>query len=173
LPGHETGNGAGRGLFATSDFLVVPQPGFILDTTNGPFQLILADGRRDPWMRGHDSLENKDSQNVGNYGALYRFRLKRTGSDGRGWALLLCHIPNSSPWCGKIGAVVKVNAGTSPGGVIMLPSDRVVFGGPEQVVLIQRFPPVPKGETDVIELTYSPPGACCLPTPLLFVPYDP
>jgi hypothetical protein len=54
----------------------------------------------------------------------------------------------------------------------MLPSDRVVFGGAEEAVLIQRFPPVPKGETDVIELTYSPPGACCLPTPLIFVPYE-
>jgi hypothetical protein len=172
LPGHEAGNGAGRGLFSTSDFLVVPQPGFVLDTANGPGQLILADGKRDPWMRGHDGLDGKDARNVGNYGALYRLRLKRTGSDGRGWALLLCQIPGQGQWCGKIGAVVKVNAGASPGGVIMLPSDRVVFGGAEEAVLIQRFPPVPKGETDVIELTYSPPGACCLPTPLVFVPYE-
>ena len=25
----------------------------------------------------------------------------------------------------------------------------------------------------VLEITYSPPGACCLPTPLVFVPVGP
>ena len=85
----------------------------------------------------------------------------------------MCQIPGHTATCGKIGAVVKVSAGAYPAGVVALPTDRVVFGGAEEAVLIQRFPPLPKGETTPIEITYSPPGACCLPTPLLFVPYDP
>lgn len=173
LPGHEQGNGAGRGRFATSDFLVGHDPEFVLDTAGGPVQLILADGRRDFWMRGHDTLEGKDSVNVGNYGALYRVRLKRASSDGRGWALLMCQVAGHTATCGKIGAVVKVNDGVWPGGVVLLPTDRVVFGGAEEAVLIQRFAPTPKGKTDIIELVYSPPGACCLPTPLVLVPWEP
>lgn len=173
LPGGTNGHGAGRGLFETSDFLVTNAPDSPLDTANGPRQLILADGQRDPWMRGHDHLGGGASINVGNYGALYRIRLKRASSDGRGWALLMCQIPGHTATCGKIGAAVKVSAGVWPGGVVGLPSDRVVFGGAEEAVLIQRFLPLPKGQTETIELTYSPPGACCLPTPLLFVPYEP
>jgi hypothetical protein len=173
LPGQEKASGAGRGLFPRCDFLVHNLPGQVLDTANGPAQLLLADGQRDPWMRGRDGIEGKDTVNVGNYGALYRIRLQRANNDGRAWALLLCQISGHAESCGKIGAVMKVNAGVWPGGVLMLPRDRVTFGGAEEAVLVQRFPPVPKGETNIIEITYSPPGACCLPTPLLFVPYEP
>jgi hypothetical protein len=174
LPGATHASGAGRGLFLTSDFLVINAPDSPLDTANGPAQLLLADGQRDPWMRGHDQLSGGASTNVGNYGALYRIRLKRASSDGRGWALLMCQIPGHTATCGKIGAAVKkVGAGIWPAAVVVLPNDRVVFGGAEEAVLIQRFPSLPKGETDTIEITYSPSGACCLPTPLLFVPYEP
>lgn len=173
LPGATNAHGAGRGLFETSDFLVTNPPDSPLDTANGAAQLLLADGQRDPWMRGHDQLGGGASTNIGNYGALYRIRLKRASSDSRGWALLMCQIPGHTATCGKIGAVVKVSVGVWPGGVVALPNDRVVFGGAEEAVLIQRFPPLPKGETGTIKITYSPPGACCLPTPLLFVPYEP
>ncbi len=173
LPGKETGNGAGRGLFLASNFSVTSAPGFALDTTNGAVQLVVADGKRDAWMRGHDSLSEVESTNVGNYGACYRIRLKHASSDGRGWALLMCHIPSQGPWCGQLGAVVKVNDGVWPGGVVSLPRDRVAFGGADEAVLIQRFPPSPQGTSEMIEVIYSPPGACCLPTPLVFVPYDP
>jgi hypothetical protein len=173
LPGEERGNGAGRGLFLTSNFVVTNAPGFVLETTNGAAQLIVADGKRDAWMRGHDSLGHTASTNVGNYGALYRIRLKYTSSDGRGWALLMSQTPGQSEWCGKLGAVVKVSGGVWPAGVITLPGDRVTFGGAEEAVLIQRFPPLPQGTSETIELVYSPPGACCLPTPLVFVPYEP
>jgi hypothetical protein len=173
LPGKEKGNGAGRGLFPTCNFAVTNAPGFILDTTNGPVQLLIADGKRDGWMRGHDSLDGAASVNVGNYGALYRIRLTRASSDGRGWALVMCQIPGHSAMCGKIGAVVKVSAGVWPGGVVVLPVDRVAFGGAEEAALIQRFPPLPDGTNETLEVIYTPPGACCLPTPLVFVPYEP
>ena len=169
LPGAHA-SGAGRGAYSTSDLLVVNAPDTVLDTTNGPQQLILADGQRDPWLRGHDQLSGTATTNVGNYGVVYRIRLKYASSDGRGWALLMCQIPGHTAACGKIGAVVKVSAGVYPGDVVALPKDRVVFGGAEEAVLIQRFPPLRKGETSPMAIIYSPPGACCLPTPLLFVP---
>src|SRR5439155_11051737 len=58
LPGTKTGNGAGRGLFRTCNFTVTNESNFILDTTNGPMQLIVGDGKREPWIQGHDSIEN-------------------------------------------------------------------------------------------------------------------
>lgn len=173
LPGREKGSGAGRGLFPRCDFIVSNGSGEALDTANGAAQLIVADGQRDPWMRGRDGLEDRESVNVGNYGALYRIRLHTANSDGRGWALFLSQLPGQGEACGKTCAVMKVGTGRTPGRVLMLPRDRVTFGGDGQVVLVQRFPPVPKGETGVVEITYSPPGACCLPTPLIFVPYEP
>lgn len=173
LPGKEKGNGAGRGLFPICNIAVTNAPGFVLDTTNGPVQLVIADGKRDGWVRGHDSLDGKPSVNVGNYGALYRIRLTRASSDGRGWALVMCQLPGHTAVCGKIGAVVKVSSGVWPAGVVSLPADRAVFGGAEEAVLIQRFSPLPQGANETLELIYSPPGACCLPIPLLFVPYDP
>jgi hypothetical protein len=57
--------------------------------------------------------------------------------------------------------------------VVVLPVDRVAFGGAEEAALIQRFPPLPDGTNETLEVIYTPPGACCLPTPLVFVPYEP
>ncbi|MCW5555083.1 MAG: hypothetical protein KIS67_23330 [Verrucomicrobiae bacterium] len=169
MPGKDSGSGAGRGLFLTSDFVVTNASDNILDPSDGPVQLIVADGRTDPWIRGHDSIENRESRNVGNYGTLYRIRLTRASSDGRGVALLMAKT-GGGPWCGALAAVVQVSSGLLPGGIVNLPSDRVVFGGLNELVLIEKFPPVPRGQTDVVEIIYSPPGASCLPTPFVFVP---
>ncbi|MBE0545028.1 MAG: copper amine oxidase [Verrucomicrobia bacterium] len=172
IPGKDSGSGAGRGLFLASDFVVTNSPGVVLDTSHGPMQLIVADGRGDPWIKGRDSIENREARNVGNYGTVYRVRLTRASSDGRGLALLMAKT-GGGPWCGALAAAVQVNAGRWPGGIVNLPSDRVAFGGTNELVLIQKFPPVPRGQTDVIEIVYSPPGASCLPTPFLFVPIAP
>ncbi len=39
------------------------------------------------------------------------------------------------------------------------------------LVLLQVFPP-PEGGKGTIRLTYSPPGASCLPTPMVFLPVE-
>jgi hypothetical protein len=72
-----------------------------------------------------------------------------------------------------LAAAVEVNEGVFPGGVVRLPKEQPVFGEAEEAALIQKFPPLPKGKTGTIELVYSPPGAACIPTPLLLVPYQP
>lgn len=167
-----TNNGAGRGQFNTCDFLVTNAPGFLLDTANGSSQLILADGRRDAWLRGRDALTGQTTTNAGNFGTLYRIRLTRASSDGRSLAVMMCQPTPLAENCGGLTAVVKVSKGLMPGGVVTLPHDRVTFGGTNQAVILQRFGPMPKGETETIQIVYSPPGACCLPTPILFVPYE-
>lgn len=169
MPGKDSGSGAGRGLFLTSDFVVTNSAGNVLDSGDGPVQLIVADGRTDPWIQGRDSIENRESRNVGNYGTLYRIRITRTSSDGRGLALLMAKT-GGGPWCSALAAVVQVNSGLLPGGLVNLPGDRVAFGGVNELVLIQKLPPVPRGQTDLVEIIYSPPGASCLPTPFVFVP---
>jgi hypothetical protein len=172
LEGKDNPSGAGRGLFLTSNLALTNAPGFVLDTTNGPMQLIIADGKRDAWVQGFDKIENKAARNVGNYGVLYRIRLTRASSEGRGLALLFCRLEANNQWCGRVAAAMRISGGVWPAGLVPIPSNQVSFGEPGEMVLLQKFPPVPAGQTETIELEYSPPGAACLPTPLLFVPYD-
>ena len=53
-----------------------------------------------------------------------------------------------------------------------IPSRGSHFGKPGDAVLLQKFPPLPKGKTGVIEIEYSPPGASCIPTPMVLVPIE-
>src|SRR5262249_32245788 len=121
LPGKKNGNGAGRGIFSVCNFAVTNEA--VIDTTNGAMQLIVADGKRDGWMRGHDGIENTGSRDAGNYGVMYRIRLTRASSDGRGLALLLCNLNARSQWCGRLAAAVRVSEGVFPGGVVRLPCE--------------------------------------------------
>lgn len=173
LPGHHP-SGAGRGLFMTSDFDVTPaDENYALDTADGPKQIIIADGNRDPWITGADSIDGvSDSPLKGNYGVVYKVRLSYTSSDGRGVALLVYNSRGDGKWCKYQALALKVNDGEFPAGTVEAPKDQVRYGPPPDAVLIQRFPPVAEGETGTIEITYSPPGASCLPVPFLFVPYE-
>ncbi|SPE54712.1 conserved exported hypothetical protein [Verrucomicrobia bacterium] len=173
LPGESQGNGAGRGLFLSSDFLVTNGPGFVLNTTNGAMQLVVADGRRDPWIAGRDGIDGLESRDSGNYGVIYRIHLVRASGDGRALALLLCKAGGNTRWCGQLAAVVQVSGGAWPAGIVALPAHATAFGQTGEMAVVQKFPPLPPGQTDVVELTYSPPGASCMPTPFLFVPYGP
>jgi hypothetical protein len=65
-----------------------------------------------------------------------------------------------------------VGAGKFKEGIIQLPSDQLRTKGAPEAILIQVFPPAKSGEVQTIMLTYSPPGASCLPTPLIFIPID-
>src|ERR1700722_6736049 len=175
LPGDVPGriaDGAGRGLFLTSDYKVIGRTNFVFDTTSGPMRLSLADGRNDRYVIGRDSIANLDSvTHHGNYGVVYRIRLKWRSSDGRGLALLMTKHGGNSDYCGAQSGAVQVSKGVWPAGTVAIPTGQVFFGNPGEMVVIQKFPPPPKGRAAEIEITYSPPGASCLPTPMLFVPY--
>jgi hypothetical protein len=165
-------SGAGRGLFLTSDFDVKPKNDRPMDTSGGPVQIVVADGKSDPWITGRDSIAGIEGVVKGNYGVMYRIKLRRSSSDGRALALLMCNA-RGGQWCRYSAAAVMVSDGLFPGGATSLPADQVRFGTFPEAVVIQRFAPIAPGETGTIEFTYSPPGASCLPTPLLLIPYKP
>jgi hypothetical protein len=164
-------SGAGRGLFKASDFSVTPYE--LYDTARGPARVIVADGKTDPWVEGRDSLSNDEAAKIkGNYGVMYKISIRRTCSDKRALALLM-YNPHTAQYCDNASAAVVVSEGIYPSGVVELPSDRTKFGPVPQAVVIQRFDPLKPGVKEDIEITYSPPGGSCLPTPLLLIPYEP
>ncbi len=166
--------GAGRGLFLTNNFNVTLPEGFTMDSTNGPVQLLIADGKRVPWIAGRDHISNDaESLDKGNYGVIYHIRLPYRSGDHRGLALLAYNPLGERSGCGQMAMALRVSAGAFPAGVVPVPNDKISLGGRNQFALIQRFPPPPAGVTDTLEIEYSPPGASCLPTPLVFVPYSP
>jgi hypothetical protein len=170
-PGHKA-DGAGRGIFLSSDFKVACADGFTLDTTNGPMRLSLADGRNDKYIRGRDSIAGLEPvTNSGNYGVMYHIHLKWRSSDGRSLALLMTRPGGNGRYCAGQAGAVQVNEGIWQGGTVAIPADRIFYGDPGEMVIIQKFPPPPKGETGEIEVLYSPPGASCIPTPMVFAPY--
>jgi hypothetical protein len=171
LPVAPSGHGgAGRGLYPISNFAVSAS----YDTTAGPARIVIADGKRDPWIKGTDALsDNAEVRNAGNYGVIYHLTIRYKSSDGRGLTLLMCKPINDHPYCRHTAAAVVVSDGVDKGGVVPLPRAQTTFGNPPDAVVIQRFAPPAAGQEGTIELTYSPPGASCLPTPLLLVPYKP
>lgn len=172
LPSAKRGAGAGRGMFPVSSYTITNAPDEVLDSARGPVQLVVADGRKDPWVTGFDDSQSTVAVNKGNYGVIYRIRLRRTSSDGRGLALLMYNLQTGALWCDNMAAAVGVSPGVHPGGVVPIPSTRLHITGLDQAAVAQVFPPLPKGQEDTIEILYSPPGASCLPTPLVFIPVE-
>jgi len=163
-------SGAGRGVFLTSDYSITADT---IDTANGLAQLIVADGKTDPWIRGRDSIDNiNDGANKGNYGVMYHITLKFKSSDNRALAVLFTN-PHPGESCGGAAAAVTVNDGVCKGGMVRLPADRINIKLFPECALIQRFATPGKDQVQEIQITYSPPGASCLPTPILLVPYVP
>ena len=172
LPLLERGkHGAGRGQFATTDFTVDAS----VDTADGPKQIVVADGKRDPWITGRDATTGPDApaRDAGNYGVVYRIKITRRSTDGRRLALLIVKPQEDKGYCPGAAAVVALGAGDAREQVIPLPKDQPKFHHYPQAVVVQTFAPLPAGKSETIELTYSPPGASCLPTPFLLVPYKP
>jgi hypothetical protein len=164
-------SGAGRGLYQYSTF-EVRNTTETLDSANGAFQLVLADGKTDPWIVGRDSSTQTPAILKGNYGVIYHIRLKRRSSDGRALALLMWNYRTGAKWCDNMACAVEVNKGRFPAGIVQVPGNQTTITGESNASLVQVFPPPAKGQSDEIQITYTPPGASCLPTPLVFVPVD-
>lgn len=171
-PKHQ-GEGAGRGTFSPADYDVAVNDGSAIDTADGGVRLILADGAKDPWISGIDNSRGARAELAGNYGVLYTIRMKLRSGDGRGFAVIMWNPRSHEMYCGGMASVVRISDGAMPGGVIVAPNDRERIGHAPEAALVQRFDPVPAGTERDIEIVYSPPGASCLPVPIVFVPYDP
>lgn len=162
---------AGRGLFGVSNYDVITEG--VFDTGSGVSQIILADGKLDPWIRGREGSSGALAKLAGNYGVMYTIEMKWKSTDGKGLALVTWNSRAAdNKWCNGMAAAMKVSPGKFDEGVIKLPSDRLTTKGAPEAILIQVFPPSPDNEVQTIRLTYSPPGASCLPTPLIFIPVD-
>lgn len=162
---------AGRGIFGVSNYKVVNNK--VVDTKDGVVQLMLADGVNDPWVVGKESHSGMDSKLAGNYGVMYDVELKWKSTDGKGLALVTWNSRSAdNQWCGGMAASMVVSGGIFPEGIIQLPNDRLVTKKAPEAILIQVFKPNGTGEEQTLKLKYSPPGASCLPTPLIFIPID-
>jgi hypothetical protein len=162
---------AGRGLFGVSNYLVKTDS--VFDTKNGAATLLVADGDKDTWVIGKDGSTGELAKLAGNYGVMYQVEMKWKSSDGKGLALVTWNPrAGDNKWCGGMANTMVVSDGKFKGGIIQLPSDRLLTKAAPEAILIQVFPPVKNGEEQTIRFTYSPPGASCLPTPLVFMPID-
>lgn len=162
---------AGRGLFGVSNYLVKTDS--VWSTANGPATLILADGAKDPWVIGKDGSTGELARLAGNYGVMYHIEMKWKSTDGKGLALVTWNSrAGDNQWCGGMANTMVVSEGKFPAGIIQLPSNKLITKAAPEAVLVQVFPPAKNGEEQTIKLTYSPPGASCLPTPLVFIPVD-
>lgn len=160
---------AGRGLFGVSNYSVLGTD--TLATSGGAVQLLLADGKTDPWVIGKDAATGGLAKLAGNYGVMYDIELPWKSVDGRGLALLTWNARAAdNKWCGGMAAAMVVSEGKFKEGIIQLPANELRTKGAPEAVLIQVF--TPKAGTDVqtLKIKYSPPGASCLPTPLILVP---
>jgi hypothetical protein len=172
-PSKHMGEGAGRGIFTTSNMDVTVNAGQAIDTANGAVRLVLADGEKDPWIEGMDNSRGAVARLAGNYGVLYSIRMKVKSTDGRGLAVVVWNPRSHEMYCGGLAVVVRISDGELPGGVVIAPSDRERIAHAPEAALVQRFAPVAAGEEREIEIVYSPPGASCLPMPIVFIPYTP
>ena len=176
LPGERT-SGAGRGLFPLADFDITNADDFILNSADGVKRLIIADGNDDDWVRGWDSIAEGEHENRGNYGVMYHISIERKSSDNRGMAVLMGNNYATGPgepnnFCMNQSGAVFVDAGADPRGVVRIPGDQTFFNTKGEYVLLQAYRPLKEGETHTMNIIYSPPGASCLPTPIVFVPFE-
>lgn len=160
---------AGRGRYGTANYRI--EISDTLQWKEGETrQLILADGKYDPWIRGIDASNGKISELAGNYGVMYQVKVPWRFRPGYGLALLTWNSRAAdNQWCGGMAGAMEVSGGKFRSGIIQLPSDRLNIKKAPEAILIQLFTPAPGKEFGLIEFTYSPPGASCLPAPLVFV----
>lgn len=162
-------SGAGRGMFGISNYSIKNKT--IKDTKDGPFQLIVADGQNDPWVRGVESLTGNNAELAGNYGVLYHTEITWKSSDGRALALVTWNPRSANRWCKGLAASIVIKTADSEK-IVQIPSNQLVIRAAPEAAVIYVFPPASDGEQQTIEFTYSPPGASCLPMPLVFIPVE-
>lgn len=163
--------GAGRGTYGISNYRIIVKD--TLDTKQGMTQILVADGEKDPWVIGREATTGELKSLDGNYGILYNIELSWKSSNGKALALVTWNPRgDNSQWCGGMANTMIVSGGKFKAGIIQLPNNQLVTTKAPEAVLIQVFTPSANGEVQKIHITYSPPGASCLPTPLILIPVD-
>lgn len=161
---------AGRGLFGVSNYLVIARD--TLDTAKPASKLIVADGKIDPWVNGVDGSTGRIMNLSGNYGVIYEIEVNWKSSDGKGLALITWNAMAGAKWCDGMVNVIRVSDGKFREGYVTVPSDKPYNTGSPDAVLLQVFLPDKNKAVKKIKITFTPPGATCLPVPLAFVPVE-
>ena len=162
---------AGRGVFPVCNYKISSKD--TIDTKNGISQLIVADGEDDPWITGTIGADQQPAKNAGNYGVLYHTNLKWKSTNGKGLALITWNArADNGQWCGGMGLTMELFDARLKKTVRQYPTHQLITKGAPEAILIEIFQPDPTKEIQEINFTYSPPGASCLPTPLILVPVD-
>lgn len=162
---------AGRGVFPVSNYKITNKE--MIDTKNGVCQLVVADGEDDPWITGTIGADKQEAKNAGNYGVLYNTNLKWKSTNGKGLALITWNArSDNGQWCGGMGLTMELFDAQRKKTVRQYPTNQLITKGAPEAILIEIFRPDPTKEIQEINFTYSPPGASCLPTPLILVPVD-
>ena len=161
---------AGRGLFGVSNYQITSHK--ILNTDEPVSQLIIADGIDDPWVLGKEGVSGKEAKLAGNYGVMYNVELNWKSTNGKGLALVTWNSRTDNKWCsGMANSILLKNDGKADE-IVSVPSNQLTTKGAPEGVLVQIFKPDPNKEIQTLKFVYSPPGASCLPTPLIFVPIE-
>lgn len=161
---------AGRGLFGVSNYWITSKK--VLSTDEPASQIIVADGKDDPWVHGVEGVSGKPSELAGNYGVMYNVELNWKSTNGKGLALVTWNAQTHQQWCQGMANSILIKNGNKADEIVSVPRDQLNTKGAPNGVVVQIFKPDPNKEIQTLKLTYSPPGASCLPTPLIFVPIE-
>jgi hypothetical protein len=135
--------------------------------------IFIADGKDDPWITGTIGADKQNAKNAGNYGVMYNTNIKWKSTDGKGLALITWNSRSAdNQWCGGMGLTMELFDANQHKTIAQFPSDRLITKAAPEAILLRIYKPDPTKEIQEINFTYSPPGASCLPTPLVLVPID-
>ena len=162
---------AGRGIFGVSNYKITSTD--TINTKNGVTQLVIADGKSDPWITGTIGDKKEFAKNAGNYGVMYHTKIKWKSTDGKGLALVTWNSRSAdNQWCGGMGLTMSLNNADGSNTVRMLPNNTLITKAAPEAILVEIYKPDPTKEIQEIDFIYSPPGASCLPTPLVLIPIN-
>lgn len=161
---------AGRGLFGVSNYWVGSDK--VLKTDEAATQLIIADGIDDPWILGKEGVSGMEAKLAGNYGVMYNVELNWESTNGKGLALVTWNARSDNKWCSGMANSILIKPDANTQEIINVPNNQLLTKAAPEGVLVYIFKPDKDKKVQTLKFTYSPPGASCLPTPLIFVPID-
>lgn len=161
---------AGRGLFGISNYQITSNN--VINTTAAVTQLIIADGNDDPWIIGREGASGNEAKLAGNYGVMYNVELNWKSKNGKGLALVTWNSRTDNKWCSGMANTMLFKVNGKADEIISIPNNELITKGAPEAVLVKIFKPDPNKDIQTLKFVYSPPGASCLPTPLIFVEID-
>jgi hypothetical protein len=152
-----------RGTFDHADKVYAMDCGATIDSINDVQQFPIAGNTpNDLDATGTDQTDGSPQVLGGNYGILYRVRLRTQSSDGRNLGFLF--NPRGGAW----GGAVRASPGITPGGVFLIPASTAAVESNATGAIEGKYAPDPSQATWML---FMPTGGASLPLRVLAVPY--